>query len=185
MITPTYSTGRIALVAAMALVTATITTTARAADKPAMPKVGDTAPAFTAKATDGSTISLADFKGKSNVVLYFYPKDDTPGCTKQACGIRDDYSAFKNLDAVVLGVSFDSVESHQKFTAKHNLPFPLLADTDKTIAKAYGIADDTTGVAPRVTFVIGKDGKIALVIPKVNPGTHSEEVRKALAELGK
>lgn len=149
----------------------------------AMPAVGDDAPSFTAKASNGQTVALADFKGKSHVVLYFYPKDDTPGCTRQACSVRDTHDEFKELNAVVLGVSFDSVESHRKFVEKHKLPFLLLADMDKAIAKAYGIADEATAMAPRVTFIISKAGKIALVIPKVNPDTHSAEVRQALAGL--
>jgi peroxiredoxin Q/BCP len=182
MIPSICKTSCIALVAAMWMTTGNLP--ASAADV-AMLKAGDDAPAFAAKATDGSTIKLADYRGKSHVVLYFYPKDDTPGCTKQACDIRDEFSAFKELDAVVLGVSFDSVESHKKFTEKFKLPFPLLADTDKAIAKAYGIATDQTGAAPRVTFVIGKDGKIALVIPKVNAASHSQEVRAALTTLKK
>jgi peroxiredoxin Q/BCP len=174
--------GRIALVAAVCMMTGY--PVVRASDV-AMPNAGDVAPAFSAKSTNGSTINLADYRGKSHVVLYFYPKDDTPGCTKQACDIRDGFDSYKELEAVVLGVSFDSVESHQKFTEKFKLPFPLLADTDKSIAKAYGIATDKTGAAPRVTFIIGKDGKIAHVIPKVNTATHSQEVRAALASMKK
>jgi len=150
-----------------------------------MPKVGDKAPAFEAQASDGATVKLADFAGKQNVVLYFYPKDDTPGCTKEACGVRDTIAELKGLDAVVLGVSFDSVESHNKFIEKYTLPFRLLADTDKAIAKAYGLASDHTLMAPRVTFIIDKAGKIAYVNPRVNPGSHAEEIRVALAGLKK
>jgi peroxiredoxin Q/BCP len=149
----------------------------------AVPKVGDQAPDFSAAASDGTTVTLSDLVGQGNIVLYFYPKDDTPGCTKDACGLRDSITDLKGLNAIVLGVSFDSVESHKKFIEKYNLPFRLLADTDKKVAKAYGIADDHTPLAPRVTFIIGKDGKIAYVNPKVNPAAHAAEIRAALAGL--
>jgi|YelNatPaOPRAMG01_1025707.scaffolds.fasta_scaffold04332_15 peroxiredoxin Q/BCP len=148
-----------------------------------MPKVGDAAPDFTATASDGSTVRLKDYLGKSNVVLYFYPKDDTPGCTKEACGVRDDYAEFAKLNAVVFGVSYDSVESHKKFTAKYNLPFLLLADTDRKIAEAYGAGSKLLPVAKRVTFVIDRQGKIAYVNPKVSPAAHSAEIRDVLAKL--
>ena len=148
-----------------------------------MPKVGDKAPDFSVAASDGTTVHLKDYIGKGNIVLYFYPKDDTPGCTKEACGIRDTFDEFKGLNAIVLGVSFDSVESHKQFIAKYKLPFVLLADTDKKIAKAYGVADDNSPVASRVTFVIDKQGKITYVNPKVNPATHSAELRTVLTGL--
>src|SRR2546426_3400262 len=101
-------------------------------------KEGDEAPDFTAATTDGRSVSLAGFKGK-NVILYFYPKDDTPGCTKEACAFRDAYADLKNKGAVVLGVSTDPVKAHDKFTEKYKLPFPLLADEDKSIVEAYGV----------------------------------------------
>src|SRR6266404_5731735 len=148
-----------------------------------MPKVGDKAPDFSVAASDGTTVHLKDYVGKGSIILYFYPKDDTPGCTKEACGIRDTFGEFKGLDATVFGVSFDSVESHKDFIAKYKLPFVLLADTDKKIAKAYGVADDSSKVASRVTFVINKAGKIAFVDPKVNPATHAAEIRGVLAHL--
>ena len=148
-----------------------------------LPKVGDPAPDFTATASDGNAVTLKTFTGKSNVLLYFYPKDDTPGCTKQACAIRDDFPAFKGLNVTVLGVSFDSVASHKDFIKKFNLPFLLLADTDKAIAKAYGVATDQSPVARRITFIIDKSGKIAYVNPAVNPATHSAEVREVLGRL--
>ena len=148
-----------------------------------MPKVGDKAPEFSVAASDGTTARLQDYVGKGNIVLYFYPKDDTKGCTAEACGIRDTMDEFKGLDAIVLGVSFDSVESHKAFIAKYHLPFVLLADTDKKVAKAYGVADDSSKVASRVTFVIDKNGKIAFVDPKVNPATHAAEIRTVLANL--
>jgi peroxiredoxin Q/BCP len=146
-------------------------------------KVGDKAPEFTAKASDGSTVKLADYAGKSNVILYFYPKDDTPGCTKQACGIRDTIAELKQLDAVVLGVSFDSVESHKKFIEKHKLPFLLLADTDKKIATAYGIANAQSAMAPRSTFIINKAGKIAYINLAVIPQSHTADIRTVLADI--
>jgi peroxiredoxin Q/BCP len=148
-----------------------------------MPKVGDTAPDFSVAASDGKTVHLKDAVGKGNIILYFYPKDDTPGCTKEACGIRDTFDEFKGLDATVFGVSFDSVESHKNFIAKYKLPFVLLADTDKAVAKLYGVADDTSKFASRVTFVINKAGKIAYVNPKVNPATHAAELRTVLNGL--
>ena len=148
-----------------------------------MPKAGDKAPDFSVAASDGTTVQLKDYVGKGPIILYFYPKDDTKGCTAEACGIRDTMDEFKGLDAIVLGVSFDSVESHKAFIAKYKLPFVLLADTDKNVAKAYGVADDSSKVASRVTFVINKAGKIAFVDPKVNPATHAAEIRTVLQNL--
>jgi peroxiredoxin Q/BCP len=148
-----------------------------------MPKVGDRAPDFSVAASDGKTVHLKDYVGKGNIILYFYPKDDTPGCTKEACGIRDTFEEFKGLDATVFGVSFDSVESHKAFIAKYKLPFVLLADTDKKIATTYGVANESSPVASRVTFVINKAGKIAFVDPKVNPATHAAELRTVLHGL--
>lgn len=148
-------------------------------------KPGDQAPAFTAITTDGSTLKLADLKGRS-VVLYFYPRDDTPGCTKEACAFRDAWAQFQRKGAVVLGVSTDPVKSHQKFTEKFNLPFPLLADEDKAIVQAYGVWGEKTFMGRkfegthRVTFLIGPDGKIRHVWPKVKPEEHAAEVLAAL-----
>src|SRR5437762_1663821 len=104
-----------------------------------MPKVGDKAPLIQGKDQDGKTVKLADFVGKKVVLLYFYPKDDTPGCTKQACGLRDRMADLEKDNVQVIGVSFDTADSHKKFIAKHNLNFPLLADTDGKIADAYGV----------------------------------------------
>jgi peroxiredoxin Q/BCP len=148
-----------------------------------MPKVGDKAPDFSVAASDGTTVQLKDYVGKGSIILYFYPKDDTPGCTKEACGIRDTFGEFKGLDATVFGVSFDPVESHKKFIEKHKLPFVLLADTGKKVAKLYGAAEDNSVVARRVTFVINKAGKIAFVNPNVNPATHAAELRTVLSHL--
>jgi peroxiredoxin Q/BCP len=149
-----------------------------------MPKVGDKAPDFSAAASDGTTAHLKDYLGKGTLILYFYPKDDTKGCTAEACSIRDTMSEFKGLDATVIGVSFDSVESHKAFIEKYHLPFLLLADTDKKVAEAYGVADDSSKVASRVTFVIDKNGKIVFVDPKVNPLTHAAELRTVLQHVG-
>ncbi|WAL60673.1 peroxiredoxin [Thermocoleostomius sinensis] len=140
--------------------------------------VGDPAPNFTVKDTNGNTVSLSDYAGKT-VVLYFYPKDDTPGCTKEACGFRDNYAQYQGKDVVLFGVSTDDEASHKAFTDKYNLPFPLLADTDKTIVQAYDV--DGGGYAKRVTYVIGPDGTIAKVYTTVNTETHANDI---LAEIG-
>ena len=144
---------------------------------------GATVPAPTATASDGTTVRLKELIGKGPIVLYFYPKDDTPGCTKEACGIRDSFGEFKGLKATVFGISFDSVESHKKFVAKYKLPFLLLADTDKKISYSYGAAGSMSLVPSRVTFVIGNDGKIVRVFPKVKPAEHATELRETLAGL--
>jgi peroxiredoxin Q/BCP len=126
-------------------------------------QVGDLAPDFALPAQDGKTISLKDFRGK-NVVLYFYPKDDTPGCTREACAFRDSYEDFKDAGAEVIGVSSDSPESHQQFIAKYHLPFILLSDSDAALRRLYGVQSVTTeqyGVLPgRVTYVIDKEGVV-------------------------
>ena len=140
--------------------------------------VGTKAPTFTTQDTSGKTVSLEDYAGKT-VVLYFYPKDDTPGCTKEACSFRDNYSAYQNKDITVFGVSMDDVASHQKFTEKFNLPFPLLADSNGAIAKAYGV--DGGGYAKRVTFVIDGTGKVSNVYDTVKTDTHASDI---LADLG-
>jgi peroxiredoxin Q/BCP len=146
---------------------------------------GDKAPGFTAETNGGGSVSLTEFKGK-NVILYFYPKDDTPGCTKEACAFRDQYAAFKKRGAVVLGVSVDPVKAHDKFVEKYKLPFPLLADVDKKIVEAYGVWGQKTFMGRkylgvhRVTFLIGPDGKIKKIWPKVKPEEHAAEVLAAL-----
>ncbi len=143
---------------------------------------GKAAPAFKLKDQDGNVVSLADFKGKQNVVLYFYPKDDTPGCTKEACAFRDGFADFKKRGAVILGVSPDPVKSHDKFVKKFELPFPLLADTDKKIVEAYGVWGEKVFMGRkylgthRVTFLIGPDGKIKKIWPTVKPEEHAAEV---------
>ena len=149
-------------------------------------KVGDPSPAFTATAPDGTVLSLAQFKGQ-HVILYFYPRDDTPGCTKEACAFRDAYADFRQRGAVVLGVSPDDVKAHVKFTNKFTLPFPLLADTDKQIALAYGVWGEKSFMGRkylgvfRVTFHIGPDGRLAHIWPEVKPEEHAAEVLAALA----
>jgi thioredoxin-dependent peroxiredoxin len=139
--------------------------------------IGSDAPAFTVKDTNGNTVSLSDFQGKT-VVLYFYPKDDTPGCTKQACSFRDAQPNYQNKDVVVLGVSADNEASHQAFTQKYNLNFPLLADTNQSLIKAYDV--DGGGYAKRVTYVIDGSGKIIHVDGTVNTTTHASDVLAAL-----
>lgn len=148
-------------------------------------KEGDVAPDFKATTNEGNTVSLSDFRGK-NVILYFYPKDSTPGCTKEACAFRDDYTEFKKKGAVVLGVSTDSAKSHAKFVQKYNLPFPLLVDEDKKIVNAYGVYGPRTFMGikytgtHRITFLIGPDGKIKKIWPKVKPAEHSREILEIL-----
>ena len=150
------------------------------------PQIGDQAPAFTATTDSGETVSLSDYRGKK-VILYFYPKDDTPGCTTQACGFRDQYPTIEERNAVVLGVSPDGQKSHAKFRSKFDLPFTLLADTDHSIAEAYGVWGEKSmmgrkymGVI-RSHFVIDEEGKIAQAEVQVSPG---DSVERALAALG-
>lgn len=153
------------------------------------PTAGEPAPSFTASAIGGNfseptIISLADFRGQP-VVLYFYPKDDTPGCTKQACALRDGWQEI-SARAVVLGVSIDSIKSHQKFLKKHNLPFVLVSDEDQTLVQAYGVWVEksmygkTYMGTERTTFVIDPNGKIKAVFPKVKPDEHFAHVLQAL-----
>src|SRR6266404_8822080 len=125
----------------------------------AAPKTGDTAPLIEGKDQDGKTWKMADSVGKKVVLLYFYPKDDTPGCTKEACGFRDRIADLKQENVEVVGVSFDSPESHQKFISKYNLNFPLVADTEGKIADAYRVRMPGKEMAKRVSFLIGRDGK--------------------------
>src|SRR3989440_6840655 len=123
------------------------------------PQEGTAAPDFTTQNTTGKTVHLKDFRGKK-LVLYFYPKDDTPGCTVEACGLRDEYQKIREQGTEVLGVSVDSTASHQKFTEKYHLPFPLLADTDKSVSKSYGVLNEKSNMSRRVTFLIDEHGKI-------------------------
>ncbi|WP_162415637.1 thioredoxin-dependent thiol peroxidase [Cyclobacterium roseum] len=144
-------------------------------------EVGQKAPDFESKDQDGNPIRLSDFKGKK-VVLYFYPKDNTPGCTTQACNLRDNYEALQNAGYVVLGISSDSEKSHQKFIEKHELPFPLIADEDKSVHEAYGTWVEKNmygrkymGTA-RTTFVIDEEGIIKEVISKVKTKEHTNQI---------
>jgi peroxiredoxin Q/BCP len=147
--------------------------------------VGEKAPDFSLPAGDGSTLSLRDFRGKK-VVLYFYPKDNTPGCTREACSFRDNIAAIKKKGAVVIGVSADSPASHQRFAAKFDLPFPLVSDANKELVKAYGVwqKKNLYGVkfmgVVRSTFVIDEKGVITHIFPKVKVDGHTEEVLAAL-----
>jgi peroxiredoxin Q/BCP len=148
-------------------------------------KEGDKAPDFTAMTNDGGKVSLSDLKGKP-VVLYFYPRDDTPGCTKEACAFRDEFASFKKKGAVVLGVSTDSGKSHDKFAAKYKLPFTLVADEDKRIVEDYGVWGQKSFMGRkymgthRVTFLINPDGRIKKIWTEVKPVEHAKEI---LAEL--
>ncbi len=151
--------------------------------------VGGKAPTFTLNDADGNKVKLSGFKGKK-VVLYFYPKDLTPGCTIEACAFRDDIGAIKKLGAVVLGVSADDEKTHQRFRAKHDLNFPLLADVSHEVSDKYGAWQEKSmygrkywGIA-RITYLIDEHGKIAKVWPKVKPDGHSEEVIAAIKSLG-
>ena len=150
-------------------------------------KEGDKAPDFAAPDADGNVIRLKDLRGK-NVVLYFYPKDDTPGCTKEACAFRDSFSKFKKRGIEVLGVSLDSEKSHQKFAQKFRLPFRLLADTEKKVSESYGTYGKKKFMGReymgnhRMTFLIDEKGKIKKVFEKVKPDEHAEEVLAAFDE---
>jgi len=154
-----------------------------AADAPSMPKAGDKAPLVEGKDQDGKSWKLSDDVGKKIVLLYFYPKDDTPGCTTEACGFRDSIEALKSDNVEVIGVSFDSGASHQKFISKYKLNFPLIADTDGKIADAYGVRMNGRAMANRVSFLIGLDGKIVHVTNSGNPEKHLTEMKEAAAKL--
>jgi peroxiredoxin Q/BCP len=153
-----------------------------------MVKEGNKAPAIKLKNQDGKTVSLNDFKDQ-NIILYFYPKDNTSGCTKEACNFRDDFPKFGKLDAVILGVSPDSVESHKKFVEKYNLPFDLLSDEKKEVVQKYDVWKEKNmygrkymGVV-RSTFIIDKNKKIRKIFSKVKVADHNKEVMEALIEI--
>ena len=155
-----------------------------------MVELGKKAPSFVLKNSDGKKISLKEFVGK-NVVLYFYPKDMTSGCTAEACDFRDNFPRFGKINAVIIGVSADSEDSHKKFASKYNLPFMLLSDPDKSTIKDYGVWKEKSmygkkymGIE-RTTFLIDKKGKIARIFPKVKVSNHVNEVIAALNELEK
>ena len=146
-------------------------------------KIGDTAPEFNLIDERGFPVRLKDFLGKKTVVLYFYPKDFTSGCTTEACNFRDDYKAIEEKEAVVVGVSVDSSESHAKFSDKYNLPFVLLSDNRKEVAKEYGVLGVSGLLTKRVTFIIDKYGKIAAIFSKVDVKKHSREILKTLDSM--
>jgi len=139
-------------------------------------KEGIQAPAFSALDQSGATVKLSDYRGKSTVVLYFYPKDGTPGCTAEACSFRDGLSAILATGAVILGVSVDDVKSHEAFAEKFHLPFPILADPDRKIIEAYGVRIPGLDIARRTTFIIDKQGIIRHIIPSVSPQNHDKQV---------
>ena len=151
--------------------------------------VGTHAPEFTTTDQDGKRRSLSDFKGKK-VILYFYPKDNTPGCTKEACAFRDHFAEFRRLGVEILGVGIDHEKSHHAFVQKYHLPFILLADTDKRLVETYGVWGEKRLYGKkymgtnRVTYLIDEAGKIAAVFPKVKPDTHPEEILAVLRKAG-
>lgn len=153
----------------------------------ALLEVGVKAPPFKTIDQDGKPVALEDFKGKK-VILYFYPKDDTPGCTKEACGFRDRFAQFKKMNVKILGVSVDDEKKHKKFAEKYNLPFRLLVDTEKKIVQDYGAWGEKSLYGKkymgtnRVTYLIDEEGRISHVFPKVKPETHAEELLKLLSK---
>ena len=154
--------------------------------QPRLPQVGEPAPDFTLPSTEGRDISLGDYRGKQSVVLYFYPRDDTPGCTAEACSFRDLRTLFQEHGAEILGVSTDSVRAHKKFSQKFGLTFPLLADEDHAVCDRYGVwqqkkfmGREFMGIA-RTTFVIDRTGTLTAVFPSVKVEGHADQVLKAL-----
>ena len=152
-----------------------------------LPVIGKPAPDFTLPSSTGEPISLKQFKGKKTVILYFYPKDETPGCTKEACGLRDLSAEFEQHGTVILGVSTDGIASHQAFATKHKLPFPLLADEDAEVSKRFGVYKQRNlygkkymGIE-RTTFVIDKTGRIAQIYPKVKVDGHADALLEFIA----
>jgi peroxiredoxin Q/BCP len=147
-------------------------------------KVGDKAPNFCLpSANDGKEICLSDFLGKSNVVLYFYPKDESIGCTKEACSFRDGMEKFKRYDAEVIGINADTVESHKSFATNHNLPFILLSDSRREVIRAYGAKARLLGYTKRITYVIDKQGVIRKIISSMRPSPHVEQSLEVLQSL--
>lgn len=146
-------------------------------------RTGDPAPDFNLPDQDGKIHSLSEFKGKK-VVVYFYPKDDTPGCTTEACGFRDEWDVYKEHGIVVIGISYDSPKSHKKFQEKYQLPFLLLSDQEKQVAKTYGAYRDFLNkfTPKRMTFLINEDGQIIKIFEKVDVGNHAKEILEIFAE---
>lgn len=174
----------VALIAVVALVLGTGYAWLNAA-RAAQPAVGEAAPAIRLQDQHGKWVSLDDYKGRW-VAVYFYPKADTPGCTKEACEFRDNIFAFEELGATILGVSIDAIKDQKAFAEKYSLPFPLLADIDGKTAEAYGVLNNLgiMKLAKRQSFLIGPDGRIARHYAKVDPATHSKEVLADLKALG-
>lgn len=172
--------------AASLLVASLFITASGLAQSPALKlKVGESAPQISGLNQDGKEWKLADASGKKVVLLYFYPKNDTPGCTKEACGLRDNMADLQKSDVEVIGVSFDSAESHKSFIAKHSLNFSLLADTEGKIADAYGVRMPDKARARRVSFLIGKDGKILHITDSPQADVHLAEMKEAVGKLNK
>lgn len=147
-------------------------------------KVGDKIPNFTAKDTNGNNFDSQDFVGKKPLVIYFYPKDNTPGCTTQACSFRDQYEDFKDLGTEVIGISSDSVASHIKFREEYNLPFILLSDADKKIRTLFGVSSSLFGLMPgRVTYVVDKKGIVVMVFDSMKAKIHIAKALEAIREL--
>ncbi|MFZ1290824.1 MAG: peroxiredoxin [Melioribacteraceae bacterium] len=144
--------------------------------------VGNEAPDFTLQDSQGNSFTLSEFRSKSPVVIYFYPKANTPGCTTEACGIRDHYSKFKENGIAIFGISVDSKEDIQNFIKDHNLNFPLLSDETKTVTSSYGVLNNL-GKASRITFIIDKNGNFANIIRDVNVETHADEVFELAKKL--
>jgi thioredoxin-dependent peroxiredoxin len=177
----------VALLSAVVGCAASAAESSKATNAPARPpKVGDKAPLVTGRNQDDKTWKLASLVGKQIVVLYFYPKDDSPACTREACGFRDRMGELKKGNVEVVGVSFDSAESHQQFIERNKLNFPLIADTDGKVADAFGArAGAGKNVARRVSFLIGLDGKVAHITESPQPDAHLNEMKDAVAKLKK
>lgn len=148
-------------------------------------KKGSKIPSFTLPDQRGKEVSIDDYVGKSNLVIYFYPKDDTPGCTAEACSFRDQFTVFEDAGAQVFGISSDSVDSHRRFAEKHNLPFTLLSDSEKKVRKAFEVPTDMLGLIPgRVTYIVDKTGVVRHVFnSQFNASKHVEEALKVLEQL--
>lgn len=147
-------------------------------------QIGDCVPEFTLKNQEGKIFNINSVLGKKPLIIYFYPKDDTPGCTKEACMFRDSYEDFKALGAEVIGISSDSEKSHQRFTSKYTLPFILLADTQNKVRKLFNIKGSLFGFLPaRETYVVDKQGKIIMVFNDINATQHKQRALKALLEI--
>lgn len=147
-------------------------------------KIGDIIPTFTAKDNKGNLFDSQSVVGRKPLVIYFYPKDNTPGCTTEACAFRDQYEDFKDLGAEVIGISNDTVKSHQKFIKKHQLPFILLSDEDKKLRKLFGVHNHFLGLIPgRVTYVIDKNGLVILIFDSMNAKKHIEKALETIKEL--